>query len=121
MGGFTNDEADTLAGPDKDGMRNGGLLKLVENNLNDEMATLRYDDVGRKVIPTLITRVTRALMEMSEPQARDPQRVLALLGPSCDFGGVLPAGRYATLAEALCRSVIERDEAKELADRKPEK
>jgi hypothetical protein len=109
MSGFSIGEADTLAGPVEDGMRNGGYLKKIETALNDELQTVRYDDIRRTVYPSLIERVTRAHMEMAEDQPRDAARILALLGPIEDFGVNKTARHFAERAAGLCHDVLKRD------------
>jgi hypothetical protein len=112
MTGFTNDEANELAGPVENGIRYGGLLRKIDDRLSVAAQSFRQGDPRHTQAFELNGRVTRALMEMEEDQPRDPRTVKDRLGTLADFRLDTEAAQYAARAVALCERVIKRDSAK---------
>ncbi len=108
MSGFTDDEANELAGPVENGIRYGGLLKKIEDSLNVAAQSFRQGDPKHTTTFELNGRVTLALMEMEEEKPRDPRTVKSKLGPIADFRLDAQAARFAERAVALCDKVISR-------------
>ena len=108
MSGFTNDEANELAGPVENGIRYGGLLKKIEDRLNVAASTYRQGDPKHTRTFELNGRVTLALMEMEDERPRDPRIVKNKLGEIADFRIDAQAARYAAKAVELCDKVIKR-------------
>ena len=108
MAGFTNDEANELAGPVDNGIRYGGLLKKVEDSLYAAGQLLRQGDPRHAHLFELNGRVAKALMEMEEDQPRNPRTVKDRLGAVADFRLDAAARDYASRAVALCDKVIKR-------------
>ena len=108
MSGFTNDEANELAGPVENGIRYGGLLKKIEDSLNVAAQSFRQGDPKHTTTFELTGRVTLALMEMEDERPRDPRIVKNKLGAIADFRIDAQVARYAAKAVELCDKVIKR-------------
>jgi|SoiMethySBSTD1v2_1073268.scaffolds.fasta_scaffold2301352_2 hypothetical protein len=112
MGGFSIEEANTLAGPVENGVRYGGLLKKIEDSLYVAGQLLRQGDPKHTRLFELNGRVAKALMEMEEDQPRNPRTVIDRLGAVADFRLDAAARDYAARAVSLCETVIKRDAAR---------